>query len=960
MPTRVFSAIRQLLLERDVELEVIDAALVNLASGRGGLVAIEGPPGVGKSSLLRSGRARAEELDLLVLSAEGDEHETSLAFGGALQLFEQPLRHLEAAIRERALAGPARLASVLFDPVFCEPTAFDPGRSAAIAYGLTWLVANLVECAASRPALLLVDDAHLLDSASLRFLRFLAHRLGELPVGILLAYRPGLSAASPELSGLSQLGELLCPAQLSDDAVDVLIRLGLLAVSVDPRFVKASAEVTGGNPFLVQALVEELCHQGVEPDAQAAERVATLVPDSVIRAVVARTAKLGRSAIRLARSVAILGESASLGAVACLAEISLGEAAELADELASAGILEPCDVLRFRHQLIRSAIEAEHSDAARAAAELRAAEVLSELGEVPEKIATHLLAAVATGSSFVAETLEGAATQALRRGAPELAAAYLRRALAEPPPEAARGRLLSALVSAEAAAGLPEAMADLEQALSFTESPLGRAELLRGLGRLLAAGGRHVEALATFERALAELDSREPFARELKADVTSTLASSGGSVPTARAVVEELRGPGAPVASPAAEHEVLALAASQQALAGEPVAAFRDLAFQATEAGLLVARVSEDGGLALTPAAVALLYADELERSRALLDAAAVRASSDGSLTAVATVSYLRAWPEYFSGELASAAGDLHWAIGAFAQGWGLHALAAFALLAHVELERGDLSAVRAALEQGEVLRATTESWAASVLEVASARLHLVEHEPERALKELEACRQLLAEQGVSDRAIPWRCTASAAALALGDRALAIAYASEELARATRIGAARTYGMALRCFGVAQGVEGGGLASLERAVAVLGESPSRLEFARALVDLGALWRRAGRRAEAVDRLRQGLEMAEALGAKAIAARAQEELRAAGSRPRRTARYGLGSLTPSELRVAELAVLGLMNRQIAGELSVSVKAVEFHLRHVFEKLGISSRKELAASLSVAGRPASERC
>lgn len=925
-------------------------------------MAIEGPPGVGKSSLLRFARARADELDLLVLSAEGDEHEASLAFGGALQLFEQPLRRLEEAARERALAGPARLASTLFDPPVSGPMTFDPGRAAEIGHGLTWLVANLIECSSTlRPALVIVDDAHLLDSASLRFLSSLARRLDELPVGIVLAYRSGRTSTTPELSSLGGIGTLLCPAQLSAGGIDELIRVGLSAASVDPRFAKASADVTGGNPFLLQALVEELREEGVEPNAEAAERVATLVPSSVIRAVVARMARLGRGAIRLARSVAILGDCASLCAVARLAEIGLEEAAVLADELAGAGILEPSDVLRFRHQLIRSAIEAELSDASRAAGELRAAQILSDLGEAPEKIATHLLPAAATASSFVAEALEGAAAQALRRGAPELAVAYLRRALAEPPPEAARARLFSALASAEAAAGLPEAIGDLEQALSLTESGVSRAALLRGLGRLLAAGGRHRQALEAFERALAELnDPSQPLVRELKADVTSALASSGGSVAVARAVIDELRREGGPLASPVVEHELLALAASQQALAGEPVEEFRDLAIRSIEGGFLAAGVSEDGGLALTPAAVALLYADQLEHSRALLDAAAARASADGSLTAVATVSYLRAWPEYFAGELASAAADLRRATAAFGQGWGLHALAAFALLAHVELDRGDAAAVRAALAQAESLRANSESWAVTLVEVASARLYLAEHEPERALRELERCAQQLAAQGVSDRPVPWRCTASGAALALGDRALALGFASEELARAERIGAARTLGVALGAYGLAQGAEGGGIASLERAVAVLGESPSRLELARALVALGSLYRRAGRRAEAIDRLREGLEMAEAFGAGGIATRAREQLRAAGSRPRRAARCGLQSLTPSELRVAELAALGLMNRQIAGELSVSVKAVEFHLRHVFEKFGIASRRELALHLSAADLPASERC
>ncbi len=126
---------------------------------------------------------------------------------------------------------------------------------------------------------------------------------------------------------------------------------------------------------------------------------------------------------------------------------------------------------------------------------------------------------------------------------------------------------------------------------------------------------------------------------------------------------------------------------------------------------------------------------------------------------------------------------------------------------------------------------------------------------------------------------------------------------------------------------------------------MLERSGARLEYARALVDLGALIRRGGRRSKARDVLRTGLELAVRCGAERLGARGREELLATGSRPRRIALSGVEALTPSERRVAELAADGLTNRAIAQALFVTEKTVEGHLGHAFDKLGVRSRTQL---------------
>jgi DNA-binding CsgD family transcriptional regulator len=136
---------------------------------------------------------------------------------------------------------------------------------------------------------------------------------------------------------------------------------------------------------------------------------------------------------------------------------------------------------------------------------------------------------------------------------------------------------------------------------------------------------------------------------------------------------------------------------------------------------------------------------------------------------------------------------------------------------------------------------------------------------------------------------------------------------------------------------------------LREAVKLLRQAPAAYQLARALTDLGAALRRAGRRADAREPLREGLELARRCGAERLSASAEQELRAAGAKPRRLAFSGVESLTASERRIAELAAGGMTNQQVAEALFVTAKTVENHLGRVYHKLAIHSRAELAGAL-----------
>ena len=195
--------------------------------------------------------------------------------------------------------------------------------------------------------------------------------------------------------------------------------------------------------------------------------------------------------------------------------------------------------------------------------------------------------------------------------------------------------------------------------------------------------------------------------------------------------------------------------------------------------------------------------------------------------------------------------------------------------------------------------------------------------------------------------ALSWR---SPLALALRDvdRDEAVRLVREELEAAQAVGRPRAVGIAQRTLGVLTGGEQG-VALLETAVATLAGTPARLEHARAVVELGAALRRAGRRKEAQETLREALDLAHHCGAVRLAEQALDEARATGARPRRRAVTGADALTPSERRVAQMAATGLSNPAIAQALFVSLNTVETHLRHAFRKLGITRRTQLEGVL-----------
>ena len=432
------------LLERHEELAQIESALADARTGRGRFVVVEGPAGIGKTALLAAARTAAAEGGMRVLRSRATEMETNFAFGVVRQLFERPL--VEASELERAdlLQGAAGVAAGLLGLPGAAPADAPPSSgvdpSFAILHGLYWLCANL---AAVGPLCLVVDDAHWADAASLRYLAFLLTRLEELDAALVVATRPSEARTDAELLTAvttDSSADAIRLAPLTRPAVAELLGAGL-GRAPDPDVVDTCLRVTRGKPFLVREFATALSEGSIGSDVR-----------SVGRSVRLRLLRLPEHAGRLARALAILEQSDLLQA-ARLAGLEELEAAEAADLLSTAGILEPGRPLTFVHPLVRDSIYSELSSAERAQGHRRAAQLLAEQPGAEARVAEHLLVSEPADDGWVVDRLVAAACEAGMQGAPESEAVFLRRALAEQAPAGNRAALLLDLGMAEASIG---------------------------------------------------------------------------------------------------------------------------------------------------------------------------------------------------------------------------------------------------------------------------------------------------------------------------------------------------------------------------------------------------------------------------------------------------------------------------------------------------------------------------
>ena len=946
-----------ILFERDDELAVIERAGDAVAAGAGACLLISGRAGVGKTALVRMVRLAAEVRGFATLRAGGAELEREFAFGVARQLFEPALAHLGDE-REDLLGGAAAGAASIVGAGSAGSPSGPSDDGFATLHSLYWLAVGLAD---RGPLAILVDDAHLADGPSLRFLSYLARRLEGHPILLAVASRPQASravAAPLEELGASPAASLITPAPLAPAGVGSLIA-GELGREPEPAFSEACHGATGGNPFLLRELAKTVAAERMEPTEANAAMVARLGPASVSRAVLARLAELGPETVGLARAVAVLGGRAEVRDAAALAELDDPSAAAAADRLVEAAIFERGRPVEFVHAIVRQAIYEDIGPGEGARAHGRATRVLGERHAEPERIATHLLETEPAGDAWAYERLVEAADRALAHGAPAIAIDFLRRALGEPAPEAERPAMLARLGSLEVRAGRRAGIPRLRDAHRAAADPVARAEVARELGGALIFSGHATEAASMLLAAIEELDASPSPDLELSARLESLLLAAGvvtsGGHEIARRRYEAI------------ERRIRALPESAARLVSAPLALERvtcggtaalgvHLARRALGEGRLLAEEGPESPVTFV-AIAALLWSDHGAEAEEAMGAAIGRIQAEGSARGLALTLPSRALVRLRRGALADAEADARMALelGGETGGWLIFRMIGAAVLTTVLLERGDLDGAAEVIEAIEQVPRDPDAVLTQPLREAQARLRLARGEPERALTVLLACEERERSWGIrSVVPIPWRSHAALTRLALGEPDEALRLATDELELARLFGAPRPIGVALRTAGLVEGGEAG-VRRIAEAAEVLAGSSDRLEHARTLVELGAAIRRAGRKSDARGPLGEGLDAARGCGATALVEHAYEELRATGARPRKILYSGVEALTPSERRVATMAAEGMSNREIAQALYVTPKTVEVHLSHCYRKLEIASRRELPRALADAPAP-----
>lgn len=936
-------------LERVHEMDRIAAALDAATQGSGRSVVIEGPPGIGKTRLVQDARTLAKLRGFERLQATGDELESSVAWSVVRQLVERWMSRFGLDVRQRILAGPSGPAFAALGLAPSEAPAGDPALARTL-HALWWATADL---AALRPLLITVDDAQWADHASLRFLLYLSRRIGDLPIALVVATRPPNERSGPlvELSG-GRGGERLLPRPLSAGAVATLsLRRGVPAAG---EVVTAVHTASGGNPFFAGQLLDDIQARGMAlDDAGTASAVGGLGPSAISRTLLAGLAPDARA---LANAAAVLGARSDVWLADALVNLPSDRAAVAIDSLVTGNVLAAGEAqLVFVHPVIREAVLSQLGPGERASLHARAARALHAAGAPTGLVAAHLAASPIATFPEAAQVLRAAAADLLADGDAVTAASHLARAVEETPHDQG---LRAALGFALLRAGEPlRAREQLRSAAAESANLRDRADRLAGAAAATAVLDGPEACIAELRAVLDAWPGSDDDPPRLVLEARLATACSMLPRESQRSGERLLRFADLPGQTPE-ERTLLALLTQYKRYDVRPAQEIAALAGRTLGSGALLEDVarSGDGLVGWHLAVLALSAADAVGPAKAEIARARTRVRKHGSPLDFALVSVVAGWLGWRIGDMAATEAESDAALAALAAedpGVDGDLTAAYAMATHIRtyaaLEAGDLTTA------DNVLRTFDERCGKGPRVIPVVRMGEVRALFALASDEPSRARELALELGdeirmtrIDTPTVPWRSAAALAALRLGEEDQARSLAAKNLELARRWGTSSAFGAALRI--LAHVEPGRRLDLLSEAIAVLEDSPARLELARALVDLGEALRVAGHRKAASDPLRRGAALAAACGSRVLRQRALDGLASRGDQPRPLTFSGQDSLTASERRIAQLAIAGRTNRDIAQELFVTPKTVENHLGRVYVKLGVTGRRQLSGALS----------
>ena len=918
---------------RVAECEQVLGLLRSTKGGQGGLLLVEGDPGMGKSLLLTAAGREAERLGLTLVAVAADELSQAM-----------PLAPLLAAVN--AGTGPA---------AFAIATATDP-RQPGPAPGRDVILGLLEKLASAGPVLVTIDDIQWADPGTLQALLSMPRLLAAYPLSWILAM-----ARSPHTGGAERLFDLLERDGATrvvlgplDDEAQLALVTDVLGAVPDATLTELAASASG-NPFILTEAFRGLLDENAITisegraslaSAQVTERIQTVARD--------RLKGLSPGARRFAETASILGKSFRLEDVAEILGESPGALlAALNEALAAHLLVATPDGLAFQHEFVRRAVAYLLPEPIQQALHWQFGQLLLARGGSAVPAAEHLLSGARPGDAAALAGLDRAVAELLPF-APQAAADVATGALVLTlPSDPGRSARTATTVQALTAAGQWEAAETLVRSALAVPLPAPDSAALRcALSWLLCLTGRATEAMAEAQSLLANFE----LTPKLRDDATIALLwawlglrGNGQIEQLARVIIAEESIKRGEVVIAA----MIALAAAAWD-AGRPGEAL-DLAAQAVRKAARepheTAQISPHRLLATT-----LIDVGQLHEAAAIIDSV-----EPEGMTAVSP------WPDGIANALrariALAEGRLDDAE-ALAEptltprhpvgplGTDAHAVP---LLATVALRRGDLRAAeryaqrlpalghhygfgyvtdRARLVEAQVIEAR-QGPRAALATLADVLADLPEH---RSV--------LLADPGNA----PWLVRT---ALAAGDQALAerVESAISEISRGNP-----TFAVIRASAEYASGLLHTDVTRLQHAAAELRDPWTR---ARAAEDLGVHLAAAGRQDEAARALDEALREFTRLGAKRDGARTRRLLRELGVRHRHWAAdkrpaEGWESLTDTEQATARLVAQGLTNQEAASQLFVSSHTVAFHLRQVFRKLGIRSRVELTRITLEEGR------
>ncbi|MFV2022386.1 AAA family ATPase [Micromonospora sp. LOL_023] len=906
-----------MLVERNGELSSLTDLLAESAAGRGRVALIRGGPATGKTELLHAFAERAVATGALVLSATGARAERELPLGVVWQLIRSTSLGPEVPGRMAELTVPAALPG----PGVAPHTA---GLDARAVHGLCAL---LLELAADRPVAIAIDDIQFADRPSLQVLVSLRRRLR--PARVLLAMTewewPSLPRTQLHAEVARQPHARITVAPLSCAGTADLVARRLGSSGLPAGLSARMHAITGGNPLLTHALIEDQLRAGHAgqavgaADVAGAARVAPVAGPVFHQDVWDCVTRWDEEILLVARGIALFGEGATQELTAQLLRLADRPLGPAFDVLRAAGlVVGDC----IRHPVIRDILLAGIAPEQLAGWHLRAAELLYARSAETVEVARHLVAAGAVPGPWAVRLLRHAAEQVIAED-DQFGIGCLDLALrnCDDDERLALRAVLARLAWRASPSALAPHLPQLRVALSSGSLPwrdavpvirhlLWQGELPAALDAIDSVGGRHgpADAASLTELRLTLEWVYGPIWQRLAEPVRGWLVSPA---PTA----------GGPLARAAQ----LTLARSATPPVGSAEYALQSCAGEAPP---------EVAALAL----LVLEYAGRPEHARhwaqTLLDSTERRRTGAGR----ALLSWVRADLAWRRGDLAGADADAAAALSILpARDWGVLVglPVATMVLARTAMGRHDEAA---ALLDAAAPEAMFDTVAGAHYLYASGSHSLAAGRPLAAVDELERCGELLKRLAVDVPAmIPWRCPLAQAYLQVGLRGKGRHLVSDQLDRAGD----RARGGALRVL-AAFGASRDRTELLYQAIELLERCGDRLELAYALADLSQAHREAGDLGQArlvLRRAEQELKVCQAAGGPVEPSAADN-----------VGPTGVAVLSDAERNVAALAALGHTNREIGRTLYITVSTVEQHLTRVYRKLRVTRRADLPSELS----------